>query len=286
MIDVGTALTNWMPQVQGRYINEDWNPENQGFGAQCWDIPANWSRYLGLPKISTGGKGRWPGWAGNMADAFPQSAEIAAAYELLPPSATVMGGDILVWDDSYPVWFPKTHTAVGVRDLGAQLLCISQNSTPSRADNPYPQWTTGPTTIQHLPRRGLLGIIRPRTGTITVQSTTEEGEDFMATLSEDEKKRWLAACDRINGVVRDSPVLNVKDGAYMNLTRDAQHAEVMAALGNTLDKKDGGYIVGLIHATKPGEEDPEAAADNLLQILPEQIAAQVVALMGQKLGGK
>jgi len=188
MIDISAALTNWMPQVQGRYINEDWNPENQGFGAQCWDIPANWSRYLGLPKISTGGKGRWPGWAGNMADAFPQSPEIAAAYELLPPSATAQGGDILVWDDSYSVWFPKTHTAVAVRDLGAQLLCISQNSTPSQPGNPYPQWTTGPTTIQHLPRRGLLGIIRPRTG-ITVQGsitpTTSEEDDDMANLFAD-----------------------------------------------------------------------------------------------------
>lgn len=190
MIDVGTALSNWMPQVLGRYINEDWNPNNQGFGAQCWDIPANWARYLGLPKISTASAGgRWPGWAGNMADTFPQNPAVAAAYELLPPSARVQGGDTLVWDDSYSIWFPKTHTAVAVADLGDWLDCISQNSSPSRADNPYPQWTTGPTIRQRLPRRGLLGIIRPRTG-ITVQGeitpTTSEEDDDLANLFENE----------------------------------------------------------------------------------------------------
>ncbi|MET4095100.1 hypothetical protein [Arthrobacter sp. UYCu712] len=176
MIAITTALTNWIPQVVSRYLNEDWNPTNQGFGAQCWDVPANWSKYLGLPVISTNGKGRWPGWAGNMVDAFPQSPAIAAAYELLPPSATVLGGDILVWDDSNKAVYPKTHVAVAVRDLGAMLLCISQNSSASLPGNPYPQWTTGPTILQHLPRKGLLGIIRPRTG-INPQSTTTSEED-------------------------------------------------------------------------------------------------------------
>jgi len=282
MIDIGTALTIWMPQVQGRYINEDWNPENQGFGAQCWDIPANWSRYLGLPKISTGGKGRWPGWAGNMADAFPQSPEISAAYDLLPPSTTAQGGDILVWDDGYSAWFPKTHTAVALRDLGAQLLCISQNSTPSQPDNPYPQWTTGPTTIQHLPRRGLLGIIRPRTGTIAVQGTTEQGDTFMA-LTDKEQKRILDAADRINGRVHDVDVLNAKDGAYMNNMRDAQHAAVMEALGKTLNKDDGGYIVKLVQAIKPGATDAKAAADALAGIIPSSIASEVADELAKRL---
>jgi hypothetical protein len=191
MIGLERSLGLWIPQVTGRYINEDWEPQTQGYGAQCWDIPANWSKYLGLPVISTGStatkRGRWPGWAGNMVDAFPQSAAIAAAYELLPPSATVVGGDILVWGDGNPAMYPKTHTAVGVADKGALVLCMSQNSSASLADNPYPQWTTGPTILQHLPKAGLIGIIRPRTAdsAISAQSstTTSEEDDPLAGFS-------------------------------------------------------------------------------------------------------
>lgn len=170
MIDIQQNLGVWIPQVSGRYLNEDWNPTNRGFGAQCWDTAANWSKFLGLPVISTGGKGRWPGWAGNMVDAFPQSAEIAAAYELIGPDQPGLSGDLCVWDDSY-WYYPATHVAVLVQDKGGWKLCMSQNSTASQPDNPYPEWSSGPTTLQHLPSQGLLGYLRPRTG-LSAQSVT------------------------------------------------------------------------------------------------------------------
>lgn len=194
MIDVGTSLSNWIPQVQGRYINED-----GAYGAQCWDLVAKWSQYLGLPIINTRGAGRWRGWAGNMVEAFPQTPEIAAAYELLSPDNIVIAGDLLVWDDSYKLWFPATHTAVGIEDkLNGWLLCASQNSTAAQGDNPYPDWSTGPTTIQFLPKRGLLGIIRPRTavqlaGSITAPSTPEEQDTKMLLIAKSihDDKVWI-----------------------------------------------------------------------------------------------
>lgn len=178
------SLQSWIPQVQGRYINEDWNAENDGFGAQCWDLAANWSRYLGLSVINTGGAGRWPGWAGNMVAAFPQSEAIAADYELVGPDHPGLPGDIPVWGDSY-WYYPKTHVAVLVADKGAQLLCVSQNSTPSQPGNPYPQWTTGPTTLQHLPKQGLAGYLRPRNGIAAMGSTTIQ-EDDMAQVPQEQ----------------------------------------------------------------------------------------------------
>jgi len=168
MIDT-QKLSSWTRDVQGQYINED-----AAYGAQCWDLAAHWSRYLGLPKISTGGAGRWPGWAGNMVDAFPQSPAIGAAYELHGPGEAAEPGDIAVWGDSY-WYYPKTHVAVVIRD-GGLLTCMSQNSTPSRADNPYPDWTTGPTTLQALPKQGLIGYIRPRTGLVAMGEVNQEDE--------------------------------------------------------------------------------------------------------------
>jgi hypothetical protein len=41
MTNIVTAMANWVPQVVGRYLNEDHNPTNQGFGAQCRDEAAN-----------------------------------------------------------------------------------------------------------------------------------------------------------------------------------------------------------------------------------------------------
>jgi hypothetical protein len=183
MIDTET-LNSWIVDVQGKYINEDWNPTNQGFGNQCWDLAANWSKRLGLPVINTGGNGRWPGWAGNMVDAFPQTQAIAAAYTLHGPDEQGQPGDIVVWGDSY-WYYPATHVAVLVADKGNQLQCMSQNSTPSRTDNPYPGLSSGPTTIQSLPRQGLIGLIRPSMG-IQFQSTTTAPaeEDIMASIDE------------------------------------------------------------------------------------------------------
>ncbi|ALV43108.1 hypothetical protein AU252_19710 [Pseudarthrobacter sulfonivorans] len=189
MIAITESLGTWIPQVQGQYINEDWNPQNKGFGAQCWDLAANWSKFLGLPVINTGDtatkKGRWPGWAGNMVDCFPQTAAIAAAYTLHGPNETGQPGDICVWGDSNKVWYPATHVAVLVLDKGSWLQVMSLNSTPSRADNPYPEWTSGPTTIQSLPRQGLIGFIRPRLGGLAPQGTTTPLEEDMPLSKED-----------------------------------------------------------------------------------------------------
>lgn len=164
------SLSAWIPQVQGKYINMD-----GAYGAQCWDLSAHWSTFLGLPVINTGYDGRWIGWAGNMVDAYPQTPEIAATYELIGPDQSGLPGDIVVWDDSY-WYYPATHVAVLVADKGPQLMCISQNSTPSRPDNPYPGQSSGPTTIQSLPRQGLIGFLRPRIGLSSMGTVTPTEE--------------------------------------------------------------------------------------------------------------
>lgn len=167
------SLTSWYQPLIGKYVNVDWNPTNKGFGAQCWDAAASWSIYLGLPVINTGdARGRWPGWAGNMADTFPQNPDVAAAYTLLPPTTKGVSGDILVWDDSF-WYYPATHVAVLIEDRGTNAYCVSQNSTPSRADNPYPGLSTGPMALQELPKQGLLGIIRPKIGQVTITPASD-----------------------------------------------------------------------------------------------------------------
>lgn len=156
-------------KVNGVYLHMD-----NAFGGQCWDSAAWIANHFGLPVINTGGAGRWPGWAGNMVDAFPQTPEIAAAYELVAPSQRIQPGDTLVWDNSYKEWFPATHVATAVKpDSNGWVLCLSQNSSAPRPDLPgYSPDASGPTILQHLPKRGLLGILRPRTGSLAYQGGT------------------------------------------------------------------------------------------------------------------
>ena len=121
-------------------------------------------------------------------------------------------------------------------------------------------------------------------GGIAAQGTINEG-DWLDMANSDELKRLLAAADRINGVVRDAPVLNIADGAYMNNMRDAQHAAVMDALGKTLNKDDGGYIVKLVQAIKPGTTDVKAVAEALAGIIPASIAKEVADELSTRLKG-
>jgi hypothetical protein len=196
VIDTVASLNLWIPQVQGQYINEDWNPTNKGFGAQCWDLVAHWSKSLGLPVINTGYDGRWIGWAGNMVDAYPQTPEIAAAYELIGPDQQGLPGDIVVWGDSY-WYYPATHVAVLVADKGAQLVCMSQNSTPSQAANPYPAWSSGPTTIQSLPRQGLIGFLRPRTTINLASAIITQLEEAGMALDDNDRSFINTVGDRV-----------------------------------------------------------------------------------------
>jgi len=122
-------------------------------------------------------------------------------------------------------------------------------------------------------------------GGLAAQGTITEG-DFLMALTDAEQKRLLAAADRINGRIKDSDVLNVADGAYMNNTRDAQFAAVMDALGKTLNKDDGGYIVKLVQAIKPGSTDAAAVADAIAAIIPGDIATEVANELATRLGGK
>lgn len=210
---VQDKLGVWVPQVQGKYINEDWNPTNEGFGAQCWDLAANWSKFLGLPVINTGYPGRWVGWAGNMVDAYPQTPAIGAAYELIPPTAPGLPGDIVVWGDSYREYYPATHVAVLIKDPGGSLLlCASQNSSSSRVDNPYPKWSSGPATIQHLPRRGLIGFLRPRTtGGINYQGTITSASEEDDVTTPEQIETIVTAANKGSQAVGDQVFKRLKE---------------------------------------------------------------------------
>lgn len=163
----------WLDSVMGQYTDVD-----RFAGAQCWDLAAAFSRFFGLPVINTtGGSGKWAGYAGTMYRDYPQTADIEAAYERIPASEPGQAGDLAVWGDSF-WYYPATHVAVVISDEGpTHLRCASQNSSPSRWDNPYPGQSSGPTMDQWLPKQGLLGYLRARKG-LVLQGEIIQSEEF------------------------------------------------------------------------------------------------------------
>jgi hypothetical protein len=152
----------WLTSVLGAYIDVD-----RFAGAQCWDLHAHFANFFDLPVVNTtGGSGQWAGFAGTMYRDYPQTKAIGAAYELIPASQPGQAGDQAVWGDSF-WYYPKTHVAVVIEDPGYDYLrCASQNSSESRWDNPFPGQSSGPVLDQWLPKKGLLGYLRPRAGLV------------------------------------------------------------------------------------------------------------------------
>jgi hypothetical protein len=124
----------------------------------------------------------------------------------------------------------------------------------------------------------------PYFGTISAQSATIAPEGLFMSLTPEEEQRILAAADRINGTVSDVKVLNASDGAYMNSTRDAQHASVMGALNTLFTKADGAWQNGVL-ANLPAQvlnqsfTLPDGTKTNLAGIL-SAIHAKPAAVAG------
>lgn len=153
------AFNEWLAYVLAtRYINMD-----GAHGAQCWDLFAHFCDWFGIPRVNTYG-GKWSGWAGALVDQYFSNGA-SANFDLMPANSVAQFGDTAVWGDSY-WYYPATHVATVVADAGGLLLCASQNSSASLADNPYPGSSTGPTILQHLPKQGLLGYLRPKASSI------------------------------------------------------------------------------------------------------------------------
>jgi len=125
-------------------------------------------------------------------------------------------------------------------------------------------------------------------GTIT---TTSEDEEMISKETQDWLRANLLNKDDGSQLRRDlgyqnNTLFSKADGAYQNNKTDAQFAAVMDALGKTLNKDDGGYIVKLVQAIKPGSTDVKAVADALAGIIPESIAKEVADELAARLGGK
>jgi hypothetical protein len=112
-----------------------------------------------------------------------------------------------------------------------------------------------------------------------------EGDFLMALTDQQQKDMYWILCSEAGREYLRTNVLGIDktltkaDGAYMNSMRDAQHASVIAALGTTLKKEDGGYIVRLVQAIQatPGSVDVKALAESIAGLLPEGVTADQVA---------
>ena len=113
-----------------------------------------------------------------------------------------------------------------------------------------------------------------RGGTISAQS---------ATITPTEEDDMFTDADR----ALLQATLTKADGGTLRADTQWQNgilADISARLGQTLDKADGGYIVGLLDAVKPGATDAGAIAEAVVSAVGKDVAAEVVKSLGEKLG--
>lgn len=165
-------LGDYEKQILHRYIEMD-----AAYGAQCWDLFAHFCKWLGVPVINTHG-GAWSGWAIAIWDQFAVNGA-SKHWIQVPASAKMEQGDVPIWKVT-PGLYPGSHIAIGIEDAGSHIWCFSQNSAPSWANNPYPNWSTAPVIKQLLPKTGLAGYLRRKPVASPVKTVAQLADEVLA----------------------------------------------------------------------------------------------------------
>lgn len=149
-------LDRYVASVTGRALNVD-----GAYGAQCWDLWSHYAQQLGVPYLQTltraGGSAPHPGWACNVWHNADDVAAIRDRFERLQAKGGARAGDVAFWERDADL-YPGSHVAVVLEDRGDRLLVLSQNP--------------GPPVVMTLPKRTLLGYLRPRPGLLDVKAST------------------------------------------------------------------------------------------------------------------
>lgn len=173
------TFSQWAASVANRYIDVDGVS-----GAQCWDLAAHY-----LSNVVKDGAVLWtqygdrPGYASGIWGSYDRVPAMRDVLTKVLPSEPTQAGDIAIWAYGSPD-YPLSHVAVSVADAGNNIYALSQNSTTSKGNNPYPNQSTGPTVYQYLTKRGLLGYLRPNNNFYQSSNTTIIEDSEMPILNE------------------------------------------------------------------------------------------------------
>lgn len=147
------TFKQWLSDVDGQLIDHDEVPV--GMKYQCQDLWIDFAiKVVGVPKSMT------PTWAGG---ASPHSGHACNVYHnaiaaglgqyftVLDADAEARPGDVAFWE-RFGI-YQGSHVAIVTEDLGTELRLMSQNASAG----------SSPTGYVTLPKRTLLGYLRPRT---------------------------------------------------------------------------------------------------------------------------
>lgn len=179
-----SELDDWAGSVNGRYIDVD------GYaGNQCWDASQSWLSTIAPGCTLWTQPSNYPGLAAGcweVANAgTPQGRDLRKYITPIPGDQPGQPGDVVIWHHGSRL-YPISHTAPLLQDRGANLYCMSQNSSAAQPWLPgYSTDTTGPAIYQVLPREGIAGFLRPNILSGLADSITPITEDdLMSALDE------------------------------------------------------------------------------------------------------
>ncbi|MEO8221293.1 MAG: CHAP domain-containing protein [Specibacter sp.] len=151
-----STVDAFIAQWNNKYVDADGY-----YGAQCWDL---WEQYcrsvIGCAGISTQYSPN-PGYASGLWDGYARNGA-AQYFTQISATSVPQKGDVAIWKYGQYPNYPYSHTAIVIADAGSYVNVLSQNSSPSLPNNPYPGQSTGPSVKQNLPKAGLAGYFRPK----------------------------------------------------------------------------------------------------------------------------
>lgn len=126
------------------------------FGWQCWDLFAEYCKYLGYEVINTtSAKEGGSGYAKDLYN-FRNENGILENFKFVQ---TPVKGDVVVFGESIP-YTPKSHVGIVIRVEDSRILVLGQN----QGGKPHPNGADyGSATNEiFLPRASVLGYFRPK----------------------------------------------------------------------------------------------------------------------------
>lgn len=277
---MGVLLTHndWANRVTGKYVDID-----GAHGGQCWDTFADYCiSVLGVPPINTWG-GTWSGWAYAIWDQYPVNGA-ATYFDRIPASAPAMPGDVAIWTDKH-WYYPASHIAVVLADAGANLYCMSQNSSQPRPWLPgYSPDATGPNERQYLTKQGLAGYLRRK----RIMPAAKPPAPAPKPKEWDEMASREDVKSAVREVLKEPAVLDrvalavLKRPAYLVDPSGKSHkvtgTTTLAKKVNYMAHNDAEHsallrqIVALL-TDEPPAAQPAAAGTELAEAMPEEVTA-------------
>lgn len=149
----------WTQSVNGQAVDVEGS-----LGAQCYGLMKSYmNNVIGIPGEPSTQIGPYPGYAINVWNGYSQNG-MSQYFDQVGSNAQAQTGDVAFWGWGSSI-APTSHVAIINRDLGNGNVEVWSQNSPQKY-----------TTLQVLPKSGIVGYFRPKNAVPGVQLAGDFGD--------------------------------------------------------------------------------------------------------------